>query len=122
MNDFIEKNKGPLIAFCGAGGGLVVLVIISAIVNMPSDINVGMIFVNLIWLIFFGLLLVAGFLYARDRFDFESFLTDSDAFLEEEVTVERPLGSPSAGPLNHRMPSFYDEKKKTPDKSSVRHD
>lgn len=105
MNDFIEKNRGPLIAFFGAGGGLVVLVIISAIVNMPSDINLGQIVVNLIWVIFLGGLLVAGFLYARERFDGEVFLTEEDTLLEEEVPAERPLGGdPGAEAAPHHRP------------------
>ena len=101
IEDLVARNKGPLIAIGGAGGGLVVLVVISAIVNMPEDINLGMIMVNLIWLIFFGLLLAAGFLYLRERLDFEYLETEEDL---EEVIIERP-GNGASGtstPVAHQ--------------------
>ena len=98
INELVTKNKGPLIAIGGAAGGLVVLIIISAWVNMPSDINFGQILVNLIWLIFVAGFVVAAILYAKGRFDGKYLETEEDPYLEDEVLIERPLVTPSVPP------------------------
>ncbi len=71
MDNFIDRHKGPLIAVGSAAIGLLLLLIISALANMPEDISFINIFTNLIWLILIGGLAVGVFLYLRERFDYE---------------------------------------------------
>ena len=69
MDDFIKKNKGPLIAMSSAAAGLVVLIIISALANMPtaSEINIGQFLANIFWMLLIGGLLAGILLFMRER-------------------------------------------------------
>lgn len=101
MDEFIQKNKGPLIATGGSAGGLVVLIVISAIVNMPEDISWLGILSNLIWFVLIGAFLVGASLYARGHYlDFQYLETEEDLLIEtgrasegKSVPVERNLMS-----------------------------
>ena len=70
MDNFIKKNKGPLIAMGSAAVGLVLLLVISAIINLPtgnesspeSGPTVGTL---LFWLLMGGLLLGGYFIIKR---------------------------------------------------------
>ena len=69
MDEFIKKNKGPLIAISSAAVGLVVLIIISALANMPtaSEINIGQFLANIFWMLLIGGLLAGILLFMRER-------------------------------------------------------
>ena len=69
MDNFIKKNKGPLIAISSAAVGLVVLIIISALVNMPtaSEINIGQFLANIFWMLLILSLLAGILLFMRER-------------------------------------------------------
>lgn len=61
MENFISANQGPFIAMGSAAVGLVLLIIIAALVNMPTANEAGATGSNLLFWLFFVVLVVGGF-------------------------------------------------------------
>ena len=89
MDEFIKKNKGPLIAMSSAAIGLLVLIVISALANLPqaSQTESGPVNIweSIFWLILIGLLIVGIVLFVRER------LADSDPAEKAEQEKEEIL-------------------------------
>ena len=70
MDEFIKKNKGPLIAMSSAAIGLLVLIVISALANLPqaSQTESGPVnfWESIFWLILIGCLLSGIVLFVRE--------------------------------------------------------